>query len=373
LSRNPRPPRWTSPWNRAVNEPADVDQAPKVAGDVDDEPRDSVAEGTERVEPTVEDAELPGVLDELSEELDTSVIEAEEGLGIGEPLADTEAGEAPDAEAVDTSVIEAEEGLGIGEPLADTEAGEAPDAEASAEYGSRKAPTSEAPAEPAADASADSAEQPFTQPRHGDRSRHAKPDAPLFTAPEYADDPRDARFKSETPPRTGSSNPWRRVTLPPRYSLDPTKLSPLAEAVWAPTPNMDFRGIDDWIQAWKAAGNERERDAAAREFWTRVATVVARKITDENDRLAIRQGLYEFIADWYTGHVPSNREEKERRTLAVSFLNLLRQQGIEVLKELAMQALIELILPGAHFVLPPTGFVSAIFSACDLLAIFPPA
>jgi hypothetical protein len=271
--------------------------------------------------------------------------------------------------------------LGIDEPLADNEIDETPDPQAGAEYGSGKASSFEAPVGPASDAPADSAEPPFTQPRHGDRSRDAKSDAPRFTSPEHADEPREARFESEpgearfeseVPPRTSWSNPWRHATLPPRYSFDPTRLSLLAEAVWAPMPNADFRGIDDWIQAWKEAGNDRERDAAAREFWTRVATVVARRITDKNHRLATRDGLYEFVGDWYTGHVPSNREEQERRTLAVSFLNLLRQQGIEVLKELAMEALIELIFPGAHFVLPPTGFVSAIFSACDLLAIFPP-
>jgi len=257
--------------------------------------------------------------------------------GAGELLAD---------EDRDTPVIEVPVSRGTHEPLLDNEIGETP-----------------------AETTADSTEPPFTPPR----SQDAKSDAPRSAAPENADEPREARFESDRPSEPGWSNPWRRVTLPPRYSFDPTRLSPLAEAVWAPMSNADFRGIDDWIQTWKEAGNERERDAAAREFWTRVATVVARRITDENHRLAIRQGLYEYIGSWYTDQAPSTRQEKERRVLGVSFLNLLRQQGIEVLKELAMYSLIELIFPGIHFVLPPTGFVSAIFSACDLLAIFPPA
>jgi hypothetical protein len=56
---------------------------------------------------------------------------------------------------------------------------------------------------------------------------------------------------------------------------------------------------------------------------------------------------------------------KRRRWLVDWFFDMLR----EILKALAEEALVELLLPGAHFIVPPTGLVDAIFAACKLLEI----
>ena len=143
-----------------------------------------------------------------------------------------------------------------------------------------------------------------------------------------------------------------------------TETSTLLKAAQALITHNDREFFRHQNEILVASKDERARQRTAQEIWTRAATIVARSVTLENERQALREGLLQ----WLNNDVQPERQTDEapkQRWLVDWFLDMLG----EILKALVKEALVELLLPGAHLIVPPTGLVDAIFTACKLLEI----
>jgi hypothetical protein len=107
---------------------------------------------------------------------------------------------------------------------------------------------------------------------------------------------------------------------------------------------------------------DKDVQAAASEIWTEAANVVARAVTELNQRREFLNALQNWTD-------PTREASAEDRKRQWQFWTAMKNLVSDVVIQLAKEALIEMLFPGSHIVVPPSGLVDAIFTACTLLEI----
>jgi hypothetical protein len=185
---------------------------------------------------------------------------------------------------------------------------------------------------------------------------------------EEVDEPAEAVTESPEPvesrPRNEVGEPANEVGIVEVTRVRPEALPLVGAAQNLITPN-DREFFKEQSEILIESKDEARKQEAAQEIWTRAATIVAQSVTVENQRRALRDGLLQWVNTDLQPEQGRDDASRTRRRLVDWFRDFLK----EILKALAKEALLELLLPGAHLVLPPTGFVDAIFAACKLLEI----
>jgi hypothetical protein len=109
--------------------------------------------------------------------------------------------------------------------------------------------------------------------------------------------------------------------------------------------------------------------AAASAIWKDAADIVARAVTKQNHR----REFLEALATWRddsTREALSEEAVQRRHPLVTRFWDEMKELAEHVLRdvvtEVAQAALIEMLFPGAHLIVPPTNLVAALLTAAEL-------
>jgi len=105
--------------------------------------------------------------------------------------------------------------------------------------------------------------------------------------------------------------------------------------------------------------------ATASAIWEEAANVVARAVTERNLLLAYRDGLIEWRRD-RNRKAASEDEVRKQHAIVAWVWDTMKELATHVLEEAVQAAVIELLFPGAHLILPPTNLVAALFTAGGL-------
>ncbi|WP_030334633.1 hypothetical protein [Micromonospora parva] len=111
---------------------------------------------------------------------------------------------------------------------------------------------------------------------------------------------------------------------------------------------------------------DKDVQAAARDIWTEAANLVAKAVTELNQRREFLDALQNWTDP--TREASAGDGNRQRQFWA-AMKNLTQDLARDLAIQLAKEALIEMLFPGAHVVLPPSGLVDAILTACTVLEI----
>ncbi|MEJ3747798.1 hypothetical protein WEI85_31455 [Actinomycetes bacterium KLBMP 9797] len=187
----------------------------------------------------------------------------------------------------------------------------------------------------------------------------------LIDAEDAIDEPQDAHASAD---RQGPPDADRPPTRPDDLDKPPSLLDVAQEHM----SRDDREFIREQLKKFVRSKDQEKRQEAARKIRIRAATVIANAIasdiTERNRWRAYRQDPYAFLRDSPSDQAPTDQaptgpEEKEPRTFAERLVDAMEELIAVVVKEV----LIELAMPGAHIILPPTGLFDAIFTAGALL------
>jgi hypothetical protein len=152
---------------------------------------------------------------------------------------------------------------------------------------------------------------------------------------------------------------------PVEVSRAQTATSPGREAAQRLKNRNDLEFFKPHIEALIKDTVESRRQEAAQEIWTRAVTIVVPSVTLDNQRQALHEGLLQWLNHEIQPARRPGEASKKQPWIVGWFFDTLR----EVVIALAKEALIELLLPGVHLIIPPTGIVEAVLAACTMLEI----
>jgi len=195
--------------------------------------------------------------------------------------------------------------------------------------------------------------------------------------PARSSTPRAVDWEAETPPsstaraRLGSLPRGRKVREleaefgPVEVSRPQMETSPRLRAAQSLTKRKDLEFFKPRVEALITNRVESRRQQAAQDIWTRAVTIVVPSVTLDNQQQALREGLLQWLTNDIQPAGRTGEASRKQPWIVGWFFDLLR----EVVIALAKEALIELLMPGFHLIIPPTGLVDAIFAACRMLEI----
>ncbi|MEU4565391.1 hypothetical protein [Micromonospora sp. NPDC023956] len=110
--------------------------------------------------------------------------------------------------------------------------------------------------------------------------------------------------------------------------------------------------------------DETAKQKAARDIREDIADIVALAVTEEHHRTEMLDALVNYRSDpGITASDPS--ETQDQHPLVAGILDIAQ----DILEELGKEALIEVLLPGAHIIIPPNDFIDSLFAAAQMLKI----
>ena len=166
----------------------------------------------------------------------------------------------------------------------------------------------------------------------------------------------------------GALDGWRPPTRLNQPASPATEVLPLREAALVlvkDTP--EGRALAEKLDVFDTL-DDRAKKKAAPGIREDIADIVARAVTEEHQRRALLDALANFRDD-QTLPALEPPERQEQHPCIPDLLDVVQ----DVLEALGKEALIEVLLPGAHILLPPTDFVDSVFTAATLLEIADPA
>ncbi|MFI6236628.1 hypothetical protein ACIBD9_23970 [Micromonospora sp. NPDC050784] len=106
------------------------------------------------------------------------------------------------------------------------------------------------------------------------------------------------------------------------------------------------------------------KEKAAQDIREDIANIVARAVTEEHHRTEMLDALVNFRNDpsVVASEPPGMRDQ---HPLVAEVLDVAQ----DILAELGKEALVEVLLPGAHLLLPPKDFVESLFTAVEMLEV----
>ena len=144
----------------------------------------------------------------------------------------------------------------------------------------------------------------------------------------------------------------------------PTKVeSPAARTARLLVTRGDREFLDWQSAVFGTAETAGAKEAAAREIFTRVASIVAQSVTLPNQRQALRSGLLALVEHDFRPEPITDAESAVRRRLVDWFMGVVT----EILRGLSADTILALMLADVHLFVPPSSFVEAILTVCDLL------
>jgi hypothetical protein len=206
-----------------------------------------------------------------------------------------------------------------------------------------------------------------TDPDRGDIDDN-QPPVIHIEHPPHAEAPRSGSGDETTFPSSDGSNEEQSSTDDnPHNAVEPCdgQDSPLLKAALElekDTPaGRDLTGKLEAFDQLEGA----ERETAEQEIWQAAADIVGRVLTEQNLLLAYRAGLIRWWED-PVREVSTEEEVRERHPLVAWVWDTMREQATHGLEEAVQVAVIEILFPGAHLILPPTNLVAALFTAAGL-------
>lgn len=127
------------------------------------------------------------------------------------------------------------------------------------------------------------------------------------------------------------------------------------------------RVLDEKLEAFDKLDDAAKKEAA-QDIREDLANIVARAVTEEHHRRELIDALANFRDD-RTVAASEPSEIQEQHPLVAQLLDVVEDMLVELGKEM----LIEVLLPGAHILLPPTSFVESVFTAVAMFEIGGPA
>lgn len=171
----------------------------------------------------------------------------------------------------------------------------------------------------------------------------------------------------EAPPASGDREPGIELTITEQVPTElrrPARVDSPAAVTARLLLTRGDREFLDWQGAvLVTAETASAKEAAAREVFTRVASIVAQSVTLPNQRQALRDGLLVLVNNDFRPEPVTDVESAVRRKLVDWFMGV----TTEILKSLAVDTILALLLPGGYLFVPPSSFVQAILTVCDLL------
>ena len=105
--------------------------------------------------------------------------------------------------------------------------------------------------------------------------------------------------------------------------------------------------------------------AAASAIWNEAAAIVGKAVTEQQH---LREYQEDLRAWWRDPHRETASEEdvRMRHPFLARVWDAMKELARHILEEAVQAAVIEMLFPGAHLIIPPTNLVAALFTAGDL-------